>query len=143
MAPLRAFFCDRGRLALILLALAIAVRALIPSGYMLSGGMLGGGAQVLTVQICADAQSGMQTRHIILPSKDGSAKAGSPEAHDASAKPCAWSSAGLDSTSPVDPILLALALLFILAVGYLAVSSPRVAQAAFLRPPLRGPPLSV
>jgi hypothetical protein len=53
MELLRAFFRDHRRLAALLVALALCVKALVPAGYM-----PGAHGKVLTVEICADASGG-------------------------------------------------------------------------------------
>ncbi|OAN63175.1 hypothetical protein A7X12_01335 [Sphingomonas sp. TDK1] len=54
--------------------------------------------------------------------------------------PCAFSGLSAPSLAATDPILLALALLFVLAMGIRVLAAPAMAAPPYLRPPLRGPP---
>lgn len=128
MPTLRAFFRMHRRFALGVVVLALLIKALIPAGYMLSDK-----SHVLTVAICADASGEMTTRQITIPS-DGKSDHGKAEGT------CAWGLLAMATLGGIDVLLLALALAFILALG-LAPSRPAApARAAYLRPPLRGPP---
>ncbi len=46
------------------------------------------------------------------------------------------------SLAGADALLLAAALAFILALGFAPATAPRPRRAVWLRPPLRGPPLT-
>lgn len=132
MPALRAFFQTRRRLALGLVVLAVLIKALVPAGYML-GGSLGTGAHVLTVTICADASGQPTTRQIEVPA-DG--KSGHGKAEGA----CAWGLLGMAALHGADVLLLAAALAFILALGFVTSRPVLPAGRGHLRPPLRGPP---
>lgn len=54
--------------------------------------------------------------------------------------PCAFSGLSTPSLAAADPILLALAILFVLAMGIRALAAPTTTAPPYLRPPLRGPP---
>ena len=133
MQTLRAFFHARRRLAILLLAAALAMKVLVPAGYM-----PGQQSRVLTIEICADTMGAKITRQIVVP------HAGKPgEAQTASAKGsgvCAFSSLAMASLSGADPALLALALAFIIALGFTHAAQVQLRRVAYLRPPLRGPP---
>lgn len=137
MGTIRAFLTTNYRLAVLLLALALAAKALVPAGYML-GGILGGDAKVLTVQICADAQGTAFTKQIVVPHQGKTGE--SADAHGKAGAACAWSALSLASAMGADAALLALALVFILAGGILAATPPLWQRTHYLRPPLRGPP---
>jgi hypothetical protein len=134
MTRLRAFLLDRKRLALLLVALALAMKALVPGGFM-----LGAQSQVLTVSICADSSGTHLTREIVVPREGGEKDTVSQHAKGA---PCAFSALGMDGLVGADPILLALALAFILAIGLAPLAAPTFEARTHLRPPLRGPPLT-
>ena len=133
MQTLRAFFQAHRRLAVLLLAAALAMKALVPGGYM-----LGQQSRVLTIEICADTMGAKITRQIVV------AHQGKPgEAQTAQAKgdgTCAFSSLALASLGGADAALLAVALAFIIALGFTPTAQPRPRRGAYLRPPLRGPP---
>jgi hypothetical protein len=129
MQLLRAFFLHHRRMAALLIALTLAMKALVPAGFM-----LGSDSRVITVQICADALGQQITQKIVLPSNhsgDDKAKSDSP---------CHFTALGHAMLGGADPVLLALALVFILALGFAPVRAPAPRRIAFLRPPLRGPP---
>lgn len=134
MGSIRAFLRVHGRLALLLLALALAAKVVVPAGYML-GAVDGFGGKVLTISVCADAQGGGFIKHIVVPSTDKGDR-GDEKGKDA----CAWSSLAFTALAVADAALLGAALLFILALGFSAAPRPRLARVAHLRPPLRGPP---
>lgn len=135
MSRLRAAIFTHARLILVLLALALAVKAAVPAGYMLSSG----GGRFLTVTICADASGVPKQMQIALPENRD---AGSDHAKEgAKGQPCAFSGLGHTAIGGADPVLLAAALVFILLVGLAPLPALPVREAPFLRPQLRGPPL--
>jgi hypothetical protein len=114
-------------LALVVLA-ALAVRSLIPAGYMVDAG-----PDRLAVSICT--AHGPSTMLIEVPSSKGTA-----DPSEDAAKRCAFADLALPGLPAVPPLELLAALAFILAL-WLAQAAPlRLSQAARLRPPLRGPP---
>lgn len=133
MTTLRAFLHTHRRLAVLLLALALVMKALIPAGYM-----LGQHAKVLTVEICADASGAKVMRDIVIPQhgKPGETR-GSQAKSDGT---CAFSALSMASLGGADPALLALALAFILALGFAPPATAPRRRIDRLRPPLRGPP---
>lgn len=133
MMGLRAILLDHRRLALLLVAVALAMKALVPGGYM-----LGTQSQVITVSICGDASGTHETRQIVVPRSGADKDTVSQHAKSA---PCAFSALGMDGLAGADPILLALALAFILAAGFAVLAGLTLKARAHLRPPLRGPPL--
>ena len=135
MHLLRTFIARHRALAIILIAATLCMKALIPAGYM-----IGNGDRVLTVQICADSQGGQVTQQIVLP---GDGKTDGQGEHGKTDGTCAFSALAFASLSAADPVLLALALIFILALGFVPVAAPRAARQSHLRPPLRGPPALV
>lgn len=133
MGSIRVFLLSHGRLALLLLALIFAAKAFVPAGYM-----LGAPGKVLTISICADAQGASFTRQIVVPHSKADGGGAAQAKGD-----CAWASQTFAATPGADPIVLALALAFILALGFAAVTPPLLASVHRLRPPLRGPPASI
>ena len=131
---MRALIHNHARLTLVLLALALAVKALVPAGFMVSSAE----DRFLTVTICSDASGTPKQMQIALPARQDS----SGDHSDAADKgqPCAFSGLGHAALGGVDPILLATALTFILLIGLAPLHTPPARGIAFLRPPLRGPP---
>jgi len=128
---LRALIRDHRALALLLLACALAAKALIPQGYM-----AGGGTKLLSVQLCLDGLTHKSVA-IAVPVK------GDPAPQKAPAnEPCAFTALGMGALSGADAPLLALALIFILAAGFTPRALMVRGRTPYLRPPLRGPPLT-
>jgi hypothetical protein len=126
---LRALFRTHRHLALALVTLALAMKMLVPSGYMLSDR-----AHVLTITICADASGALTTRQVVVPSDGTSGEHAKTEGN------CAWAVLATGALGGADVLLLALALAFILALGHSSSRPVPPTRAAYLRPPLRGPP---
>lgn len=129
MSALRAFLRDHRRLALAALALAFAVRALVPAGFMVAGS-----GTTLTISICADSSGATTAMKIVIPAKDN--RSGKPAAH----APCAFAANGHPALAGTDPVLLALAIAFILVLGLAPARTLPALRAPYLLPPLRGPP---
>ncbi len=131
MNPLRALIRDHRALALLLMACALAAKALIPQGYM-----AGSGQKFLSVQLCLD---GITHKSVTVAVPVGGDQTPAKSSVD---EPCAFTSLTMGALSGADAPLLELALLFILATGF----APRIltlrGQTPHLRPPLRGPPLT-
>jgi hypothetical protein len=132
MGALRLFLRDHRRLAVLLLGFALAMKALMPAGYM-----VGAQGKVLTISICADAQGGGYSKQIVVPY---SGKHSEEPPHVKDGQACPFSALTMAALGGVDPVLLALALAFVLALGFATAPPLRLVQAFHLRPPLRGPP---
>ena len=133
MQSLRVLAHRHRLLALLLVVLALAIKAAVPAGYMLHQN-----GTVLTVEICADASGGTVTRQIVLP--QSGAPADSKAGHDKSPATCPYAALSHAALAGADAVLLALALTFILALGFTPAPALPLRRATFLRPPLRGPP---
>lgn len=134
MAAVRLFLHDRHRWAVLLVAIALAMKALVPAGMMV---VAGPGAKVLTVLVCADAQGGSYEKQIVVPHSGKSQGAGEG---GKKSEACPWSALGAAALSSADAALLALALAFILALGFRPAGPAPIRGHRHLRPPLRGPP---
>ena len=135
MTALRTLLLRHRALAILLVAAALCLKALVPAGYMLEARH-----KVLTVTVCMDSQGHSVTRDIVVPMKGS--PAGDAARHADAGKACGWSSLAMDALGGADAPLLAAALAFILALGFAPLATPRPRRAAWLRPPLRGPPLT-
>lgn len=134
MTSLRAFLHDHRALVGLLVALALAMKALLPAGYM-----LGAQGRHLTVEICSDASGKHLTRQIVIPT-NGSAQ----ERQAAQTKAegtCPFSALAMGAVGGADPALLLVALAFILQLGFAPVTALLRQRRTYLRPPLRGPPV--
>ena len=133
MNNLRTFTFQRRTWAMVLVAIALLVRGLIPAGYMVAPSAL-----TLSVQICSGFENEHSTIEIVVPrSGDGQDRSGD---HRQKNPPCAFSALSMASIAGADGLLLALALAFILITSALLVALPVHRRFAHLRPPLRGPP---
>jgi hypothetical protein len=133
MQALRALTHRHRLLALLLVVLALAVKAAVPAGYM-----LGQHSTVLTVEICADASGGTVTKQIVIP--QSGVPTDGKSAHDKAPATCPYAALGFATLMGADAVLLATALAFILALGFATAPALPLRRRSFLRPPLRGPP---
>lgn len=136
MHRLRTLAGNNRALAALLLACVLAMKALVPAGYMAMPSV-----QLLSVSICADASGGAELRQIAIPMKGDPAPAGGE--HGKAGSTCAFASLAMAALGGADAPLLALALAFVLATGFVATTAPPASARAHLRPPLRGPPSTV
>lgn len=133
MDKIRQFFKTRPSVAVLLIVFALAMKMLVPAGYMLSPS-----SKYLTVLVCSGTN--MDPVTIKVPRAPEAPGTGD---HDSAAKDvCSFSALGHASLAAADPVLLTAAILFILALGFLPVPLIRRAIPTRLRPPLRGPPLT-
>ena len=131
MRGIRTLLRRHRALAALALACVLAVRLLMPSGFMLAPG-----AKVLTVVICTGVVGEHQTAQLVIPQNE------QKPGHDASKNdPCPYSGLSMASTAAADVPVLAAALAFIFALGFAAVAAIPCQRAPHLRPPLRGPPV--
>lgn len=146
MGELRHFLRARHLLVAGLIAFALAMKVLVPAGYMFNPGATGA-----LLVICPNANPGMNLDHRPDAHAVHAAHHGDGMVHDAhhdgdghgdhgSDNTCPYSLMPMASLSGVDGVLLAVALVFILALGFARLACPRLVPAPYLRPPLRGPP---
>lgn len=132
MTSLRSFIHAHSRLAHLLLAMALLVRAIVPAGYMVSSG-----AGTLTVTLCSG--QGPKTAVLVLDASRG--QAGDKQDHGKPDNPCAFSGLGMAALGGADPVLLAIAVAFSLLLAFRREAFPVPAAPGYLRPPLRAPPV--
>jgi len=135
MIAFRALIRQRPVLAMLIVALVLFARAVVPTGYM-----IGSSAQtLLTVEICGGVVGA--TAQIELPG-DGASHDPS-DGHGKADSPCAFTALGMASLGGAGLPLLAIALAFILALGF--APSAQAPRTVFhrIRPPLRGPPAAI
>ena len=157
MGNLRIFLHARHLLAAGLIALALAMKVVIPAGYMLN--QAGAGPLLM---VCPKANPGFNleqqqpapaahhghhaAHHTGHASHNMSAMPDMAhddgDAHQAhkSDNTCPYSVMPMASLSGADGVQLAIALGFILALGFASVTVLRLVPIPYLRPPLRGPP---
>lgn len=135
MGNLRAFLRDHRTLAILLVAMALSVKALVPQGYM-----LGGASKTFTVQLCFDGIA-HKAVSLTIPMDGKSHDNGQSQGKDGGH--CAFSSLTMGALGGADTPLLVLALAFILALGLAPITAVLRGRPHFLRPPLRGPPAAL
>ena len=121
-------------LASALLALAMMMKVLVPSGFMptLDHGQI-------VISICSG--TGPMTMVMTVPGLEHG-KPGESQ-HGKSEQPCAFSGLSAPSLAAADPVLLALAILFVMALALRPMVPTAVQKRPHLRPPLRGPPATL
>ena len=138
MHLLRALLLRHRALAVLAIAAALCLKVVVPAGYMLNSN-----ASSITVRLCNDASGTSAPTAITIPIKaDGSAHPDDPASHKAAAE-CPYTALTLAVLGGGDLALLALALVFLLALGFAPVRAPRAQRPPYLRPPLRAPPALV
>ncbi len=137
MTPLRRLLRDHPALAAWLVVVALAMKILVPGGFM---PVVANG--VLTIQLCAGAGPvSAATPAPVHAAMPGMTHDPDKTQHAGREMPCAFSGLTTAGLAAADPVLLALAIAFVVATVF-RVAPPVVARAPeFLRPPLRGPPV--
>lgn len=126
MRGIRAFLMVRPGLAALLFAVALTMKLAVPGGTMID-------TRSLTVTLCS-GMGAAETVTIPFTGKKDDAKG-------AADGPCAFASLGDQMLGGADAPLLAAAIAFILLLGVRPRAAPEVNRPAFLRPPLRAPPV--
>jgi len=134
MHALRILIGRHRHLAVVLLVLALCIKAAIPAGFMVASSA----DTVLTVTICSPGSVSPEAMRMVIPSKAGEGSKQSGKAADPGH--CAFTGLSLAALGGADPFLLALAFAVILVLGLAAVRELPFKQFSHLRPPLRGPP---
>lgn len=136
MPHIRSLFGLHPSLAAMIFFAALAMKLLVPAGYMISSA-----SKTITVQLCTGMDE-PQTATIEIPmdpaSSDGSQH---DNKSDDKAKPCAFGGSGQPALSNVDPVQIVLALAFIILTGLRLEIFLGHSAKQRLRPPLRGPPI--
>lgn len=129
MGTLRAFFRGHYRLALVLVCLSLVIKAAVPAGFM-----LGAQGKSMTILVCGDVSGDHLTKQISIP------QSGKAQGQSKASEACPYASLSLASLDGDTPSFIALAIAFLLLLGFAPVRIPRLAGANYIRPPLRGPP---
>lgn len=109
--------------------MALLLKIVVPAGYMVSGD----GGRV-TVTLCSGVAPPAMAGH------GGMAGHGRSQDHDRVEMPCAFAGLSVPAMGPVDPIVFAGFVAFVMAALLLPVAVPAPCRFPRLRPPLRGPP---
>lgn len=133
MHSLRASIRSHRHVAMLLIALALLLKAVIPAGFMLSRSA----DTVLTVTICSNAADMPRQMRIVVPGKDSHGSTTEAASKDTQ---CHFSGLGHAALGGADAVLLALAFAVILVLGMAPARRLPFGRVPYLRPPLRGPP---
>ncbi|WP_242185660.1 hypothetical protein [Sphingomonas sp. CARO-RG-8B-R24-01] len=143
MTALRPFLHRNALAVWLLIACALLMKAVVPSGFMPV--MTANGLEiVLCPGVTADASAGAMPgmMHHAMPAiakQDGRTPA--KQAPAKAETPCAFAGLTLPGLGGVDIVLLVIAVAAIVAAGLFFQPIAPIARSAFLRPPLRGPPV--
>ena len=115
-------------------ACALVMKVLVPAGFMpvVSAGRV-------TIEICAGTAPAPMSMATTM-SMPGMAHHADKSGHQGREMPCAFSGLTAPSLAAADPLLLAIAIAFIVALVFRVRAAIPVAARAYLRPHLRGPP---
>lgn len=127
---LRTFLRRNRALTMFVVVAALCLKAAMPAGFMLETK-----GRVLTVALCSDASGTALTHDIVIPHGTSDA---AQQAKAAAA--CPFTALSMAALGGADALLLAAAIAFILALGYLPAPVAPVRRRVHVLPPLRGPP---
>lgn len=155
VTSLRRLLLDHRTLALWLALAALAVRLLVPAGFM--AGQVDGR---VVLQICSGygpvttmpvSRHGAMTMagpmaaghagHAATMAGGHGADHDDARGHAGTEMPCAYAALAHGAVAAADVVLLALAIAFVMALGFAARPALPLRSRVYLRPPLRGPPL--
>ena len=138
MTALRALFRLHPALAAVLVAAALAMKILVPNGYMPVTGAAG-----ITLQLCPGSAESAQAPAAMAHHMMTAPASGHREHMPASKAemPCAFAGLAAPVLAAVDAVLLAVAIAFVAAVAIRGVARSAPRAVPRLRPPLRAPPL--
>lgn len=142
MAALRTLFRTHRRLVVLLFALVLFAKIVIPTGFMPVA--TGNG---LVLELCSGMEpmpSPMAMPGMVDHGTVGSDMAGQHHGQKGGKveSPCTFAGLTAPHLAGADAALLAIAVLFVLALGRVALCRVVVPYRHALRPPLRGPPAS-
>jgi hypothetical protein len=134
----RRLVLTRGRLVLLLCVVALAVRFLVPAGYMLTGE-----SGRIAVTLCPET---IAAPTMAMPGDDHgdgerhAAKKQGATKHGRAEMPCPFASLAAPAFGAADPLVPAVAPAVVAALALAAFTVRPVRLAVRLRPPLRAPP---
>lgn len=134
MRHLRRHLLRHRTLALWLLLLALAMKLLVPGGFMVTAH--GGG---LTLQPCSGTGP-LMAQPMGAAADHGTHRDPHPD-HGGAEMPCAFSALAWAALAPIDPLVLAIALAWLIRLAMTRVQPAPRSPMRRLRPPLRGPPI--
>jgi hypothetical protein len=133
MGKIRSFCHDHRAWALVLIALALAIRALVPTGFMVEAR-----GQTVSVRICDGRLGSAPGRIALAPT----GKAGS-DSHGKADDSCPYTALGHVGDGGTDPVPTLPAQAFGATPGFLALAIVQTPLPYHIVPPLRGPPARI
>ena len=131
MRLVRSYLRNNPRLAVLLLLATLCMKALMPAGFMVEAR-----PSAIGVVICGSAEGTQLGRVAEAAIRDKLPATGRARTDQT----CPYATLAMASLGGADAPLLALALVFAMALAFLPTAAVVPAQAGWLRPPLRGPP---
>ena len=139
MQALRRLVLAHTQLTALICVAALALRILIPTGYMIS---VNHGR--IAVTLCSGVAQQQPSTAMDMPDMDHTmSEHGKSKEHGKAEMPCAFSSLSAQVLGAIDPTLLVAALAFVVALALYGLSPTIICSAPYLRPHLRGPPQGV
>lgn len=141
MAALRTLYRTHRRLFALLFALVLFAKIVVPSGFMPVATSNG-----FVLQLCSGMEPVSSPTAMAMPGMAGHDMAGQhhdqkgDQKGDKAESPCTFAGLTAPHLAGADVALLAIALLFVLALGRAALCAVVLPYRHTLRPPLRGPP---
>lgn len=133
MTALRQHLMRRPVLAAWLVAFALLMKVLVPTGYMFGTSPTGS----ITIELC----SGYGPVMVAAPVHGMAHHHGKHDHQGKEMPPCAFSGLSAPSLAGADPLVLAAAIAFIILTVFRIAARYTLPDApSYLRPPLRGPP---
>ncbi|MXO66061.1 DUF2946 family protein [Altericroceibacterium endophyticum] len=134
MGKLRILIRDHCVIAMLALIVVLGFKAVIPAGFMISSNS----DMVVSLSICSESTGTIHSQQIVLPKANGGQD--EPVQKDKTGNHCAFTSLTKVATSAADPVLLAIAIAFIMLLGTTPVAPACLKRLNYVLPPLRGPP---
>jgi hypothetical protein len=134
VATLRALFSSSPRILLALMLAVLGAKLLVPTGYMVIPAKPG--AMSFSVGVCNAMGPSRLTVTIPMDDRQPSEKDGGT-----ADKPCAFTGLGQPILPGADPVQLALAIAFVIALGFAALPVLRLAASPRVLPPSQAPPI--
>lgn len=133
------------RLAVPICAAALLMKLLVPTGFMIATdhGRLSIVVCPGTVPSKPGAAPMVMGDHAAMADHAGSGRDDAPGDHGEPELPCAFAGLSAASLGAVDPVQLAALVAFVMGLGLAALPLPSLPRRQHLRPPLRGPPVTL
>lgn len=123
---------------MLILVAALAMKLLIPGGYMVAAEH-----GRLSIMVCPGVMPAPDPAPMAMAMHGGTAHHEQQKQHGQVEQPCVFAGLSHQALGAADPVLLAAAIGYIMATAAAATPRLRLSRVAHLRPPLRGPPATL